>query len=87
MVGKAGSGCMRFCSISGILSGQFSAGQLEHSVKPFGKERETGLGTLWSGQLALFFSAPSWHLPGSHPAVLDPSTSSVLWGRSPTQFA
>lgn len=56
MVGKAGSGRMKFCSISGILLGQFSAGQLEHSVKPFGKGREPGLRTLCSGQLALFFS-------------------------------
>lgn len=29
MLGKAGSGCMKFCSISGILLGHFSAGQLE----------------------------------------------------------
>lgn len=52
MVGKAGSGRMKFYSISGILLGQFSAGQLEHSVKPFGTGRGTGLRTLRSGQLA-----------------------------------
>ena len=40
MLDKAGSGHMKFCSISGILLGQFSAGRLEHSVKPFGKGRE-----------------------------------------------
>ena len=39
VLGKAGSGCMKFCSISGILLGHFSAGQLEHSVKPFDKGR------------------------------------------------
>lgn len=40
MLGKAGSSHVKFCSISGILLGQFSAGRLEHSVKPFGKGRE-----------------------------------------------
>lgn len=30
---------MKFCSISEIFLGQFSAGRLEHSVKPFGKGR------------------------------------------------
>lgn len=38
MLGKAGSGHVKFCSISGILLGQFSAGQLEYSVKPFDEE-------------------------------------------------
>lgn len=56
MLGKARSGCMKFCSISGILLGQFSAGRLEHSLKPFGKGRGPALETLWSGQPALFFS-------------------------------
>lgn len=69
---------MKFCSISGILLGQFSAGQLEHSVKPFGTGRGTGLRTLRSGQPALLFSLRSCPLPSFPPAILRASSNFVL---------
>lgn len=47
---------MKFCSISAIHLGHFSAGYLEHSMKPFGKRGALALETSWCGQLTLFFS-------------------------------
>lgn len=78
MLGKARSGCMKFCSISGILLGQFSAGRLEHSVKPFGKGRGSGLRNTveWATGLIFFYSFLS--LPSSDPPILHRSVRSVL---------
>ena len=76
---KGGKRPMKFCSISAILLGHFSAGHLEHSIQPFGKRGALALETSWCGQLTLFFSFLSFakHQPSPAVSILQSLSSAV----------
>ena len=75
---KGGERPVKFCSISVILLGHFSAGHLEHSMKPFGKRGALALEASWCRQLTLFFSFLSFAKHQPSPAVFHPSVTVIL---------